>query len=243
MNIYNVTLILVLCFSICITAELPNSTFAPPTPQDEVNNQSQDLRIKKFFLDIPKNKDIAKDVIEKDKESQKILDRFDDAIINTKPEIRAISSYDSILIHPYFTTTILLPSGSEISYVDSSGESEVLKFDQNALMFRPKKSFEIANLSVLYTKNKQNYVMNILLSRYQRGIDNPLSLVISYVDKPKLSPSEVMYMYFREKGRYPTEKFSYIKINDIYYRIVLDNNNGYIHIGNRSYRIDNKKPY
>ncbi|RDU61857.1 hypothetical protein [Helicobacter sp. MIT 14-3879] len=232
-------------YGLCLGAELPNSTFAPPTPQEEAQNQQtgHDLRIKKFFLDIPKNKDLAKEAIEKDKESREILDRFDDVIINSKPEIRAISSQDSILIHPYFTTTILLPQGSEISYVDSSGESEVIKFDQNALMFRPKKSFEIANLSILYSRDKQNYVMNILLNRYHRGKDNQLNLIVSYVDKPKLSPLEVLYTYFKENGEYPNNEFSYIKIDDIYYRIVLDDKNGYVNIGNKKYRVDNRKPY
>lgn len=236
--------ILIFC-SVCVGAEMPSSTFAPPTPQEEAQNQQtgQDLRIKKFFLDIPKNKDLAKEAIENDKESREILDRFDDVIINSKPEVRAISSQDSILIHPYFTTTILLPSGSVISYVDSSGESEVLKFDQNALMFRPKKSFETANLSILYSKDNQNYAMNILLNRYHRGKDNQLNLIISYVDKPKLSPLEVLYAYFRENGEYPTKEFSYIRIDDIYYRIVLDDKNGYINIGNKKYRVDNRKPY
>lgn len=238
-------LLFLVYITICIGAELPSSTFSPPTPQEEAQNQQvgQDLRIKKFFLDIPKNKDLAKEVIEQDKESREILDRFDDVIINSKPEVRAISSQDSILIHPYFTTTILLPIGSEISYVDSSGESEVLKFDQNALMFRPKKNFETANLSILYSKNKQNYVMNILLNRYHRGKDNQLNLIISYVDKPKLSPLEVLYTYFKENGEYPNKDFSYIKIDDIYYRIVLDDKNGYINIGNKKYRVDNRKPY
>lgn len=238
-------LLFLVYITICIGAELPSSTFSTPTPQEEAQNQQvgQDLRIKKFFLDIPKNKDLAKEVIEQDKESREILDRFDDVIINSKPEVRAISSQDSILIHPYFTTTILLPLGSEISYVDSSGESEVLKFDQNALMFRPKKNFETANLSILYSKNKQNYVMNILLNRYHRGKDNQLNLIISYVDKPKLSPLEVLYTYFKENGEYPNKDFSYIKIDDIYYRIVLDDKNGYINIGNKKYRVDNRKPY
>lgn len=221
------------------------NTFAPATPREEAENpqDSMDLRIKKFMLDIPDNKDIAKDAIKRDKETQEILDRFDEATINSQPEIRPMSSQDSVMVHPYFTTTFLLPTGAEISFVDSSIPAEVLKFDQNTLMFRPKKDFEIANLSVLYSIEKQNYVMNLILSRYERSKDNALNLVISYVNKPKREPHEVIYEFFRQYGKYPTDEFSYIHIDDILYRIVLDDDRGYIHINGRKYRVDNQKIY
>lgn len=241
------TLFIFLAISFVFGADdnfVPPSTFTSPSPQEQAQNQGQppmDLRIKKFFLNIsPKQ---AHEVIKKDKDMKELLDRFDDVIINSKPELRPIASQDSIMVHPYFTTTILLPTGSEISYVDSSADFEVLKFDQNSIMYRPKKDFEVANLSILYSLNNQNRVLNLIVRRYEKNKDNQLNLVYSYRDIPKLSPMQVMATYFMENGKYPDSKYEYIYIDGIYYRIVEDEKYGTINIKGKKYRVDNQKVY
>lgn len=222
---------------------LAGSTFAPPTPQQEAQNPNaaQDLKIKQFYLNMPK--DQIHEVIKKDKEVKEALDRFDDVIINSQPEIRAMSSQDSVMVHPYFTTTFLLPTGSQISFVDSSAGFEVLKFQENTLMYRPKKDFDTANLSILYSLNKQNHVFNIIVKRYEKSADNQLNLVISYKDIPKRSSVEVLQAYIKEYGYLPKDEFSYIYLDDILYRIVQDDKYGNLMIDGKKYRIDNQKIY
>jgi hypothetical protein len=201
-----------------------------------------DLEVKKFYLDI--NPDEIKNVQQKDRELKETFDRFDDALVNYKPIIRPISTMDQIMIHPYFTTTVLLPKGSVISFVDMSAEMEVLKWDQNTILLRPKKSFTIANFTVIYTLNDKNYVMNILAKYYERkDIEDRLNLVYSYRDVEKLDDLDVVQIYTKVYGELPKNNYNYVYIDDILYRIIEDSKFGKVIINGKKYRIDTSTIY
>jgi hypothetical protein len=210
-----------------------------PLSKSEVAQQGahNDLEIKKFYLDIDPNE--IKNVQQKDRELKETFDRFDDALVNYKPIIRPVSTMDQIMIHPYFTTTILLPKGSVISFVDMSSEMEVLKWDQNTILLRPKKSFTIANFTVIYTLNEKNYVMNILAKYYERkDSEDRLNLVYSYRDIEKLDDLDVIQIYTKVYGELPKNNYNYIYIDDILYRIIEDSKFGKVMISGKKFRVD-----
>ncbi|MDR1285364.1 MAG: hypothetical protein LBJ88_04100 [Campylobacteraceae bacterium] len=222
---------------------LDPTNFRPLTKSEAAQQGSySDLNIKKFYLDI--DPDEIKNVQQRDKELKETFDRFDDALVNYKPIIRPISTMDQIMIHPYFTTTVLLPKGSVISFVDMSSEMEVLKWDQNTILLRPKKSFTIANFTVIYTLNEKNYVMNILAKYYERkDAEDRLNLVYSYRDVEKLDDLDVVQIYAKVYGELPKNNYNYVYIDDILYRIIEDGKFGKVIINGKKFRVDTSTTY
>jgi hypothetical protein len=201
-----------------------------------------DLEIKKFYLDI--NPDEIKNVQKLDKNLKETFDRFDDALVNYKPLIRPISTVDQIMLHPYFTTTILLPKGSVISFVDVSTQMEVLKWDQNTVLIRPKKDFTIANFTIIYSLGEKNYVMNVLSKYYERkDKEDRLNLVYSYRDVSKLDDLEVVQIYAKVYGELPKKNYNYVYIDDILYRIIQDAKFGKVMIEGKKFRVDTGTTY
>lgn len=136
-------------------------------------------------------------------------------------------------------TTILLPQGSVISSVDISVEPITLKFEQNTILLRVKKDFRIANMTVIYTLEKKNYVANFLIERYQReNTDEKLNLVLSYLNVAKKDDFEIINTYVKLYGKYPQDEYNYIDIDGITYRIIKDPKFGGLHIGKQTYRVD-----
>ena len=218
-----------------------SSIFKPETlkalNEQEAQKVPEDLAKNNFYLNI-NPKDI-KELQEKDKTIKEHLDKFDGAILNYKPVIRPMMTNDEIQVHPYFSTTVLLPVGAKISYTDISIEPQVIKAEQNTILFRMKKDFEVGNLTVLYKIGEENYVLNIMLKRYDRSLtDEKLSLVYSYQKLNVKSDLEVMSEYVRTYGKYPTEKVSYVWLDGITYRLIEDKNNGTLMFKDKKYLVD-----
>jgi len=213
------------------------STFNKLNEQEKLQNNKKDLKVNKFYLNI-NPKDIKR-LQKKDERIKQTLDKFDGAILNYKPVIRPLSTNDEIMVHPYFSTTILLPNGAKISYPDISFTPATLKVQQNTVLLRVKKDFEIGNLTLIYNLNKVNYVLNIMLKRYDRKkTDEKLSLVYSYKNIKKQDDLEVISKYVKTYGRYPNRKINYIWIDGIVYRIIQDRKNGNVMVNHRKYLID-----
>lgn len=206
----------------------------------EILNQSgagNDLKIKNFYMNLDENE--IKEVQKRNQELKEIFDQFDENLVNYKPLTKPISTMDKITTHPYFTTTILLPTGSVISSIDMSVEPITLKFEQNTILLRVKKDFTIANLAVIYSLDKKNYVANFLVEKYDRSkSDEKLNIVIEYKNIQKRDDLEVLSTYMKTYGDCPKEKYSYILIDGISYRIIKDNKNGNLFVNNEKYRVD-----
>lgn len=229
---------------------LEPKNFVAPTEQELIQNQAQggkqedisDLKQNNFYLNL-QAEDIEK-VRNKDEKIKEAFDGFSQKEINYKPVIRPIVSMDSISLHPYFTFSLLLPAGSIISHIDSSQAMAVLKFENNAVMIRPNSNFKVANITILYKLKDKNHILNILATLYKKNEElDKLNLVYSYEDTPKLDDLEVIEAYARENNGLPKQKYSYIQINDVSYRIVEDDEYGNVFIKNKKYRVDNNTIY
>lgn len=221
---------------------LDPKNFTTPNQQEIAQNKDiQDLSNNEFYLNL-NEKDI-KEVQDKNKKIQQAFDKFSQKEINYKPIILPISSFDNIELHPYFTSTILLPQGSVISYVDSSVTMAVLKFENNAILLRPNANFEISNLTILYKLNDKNQILNILANRYEKLNDKKINLIYSYENIKKQDDLSVINAYIKEFGTYPKNKYSYIQIDGISYRIVEDEKYGNNFVNGKKYRVDNKVIY
>ncbi|EAH5904189.1 hypothetical protein EEL71_06880 [Campylobacter upsaliensis] len=247
---YFIKLILLsLAFSFTLTQANPlePKNFSAPTLQELQTQQGntenlQDLKTNEFYLNLnPKEID---SIQKKDDAIREAFDRFSQKEINYKPVIRPIASMDSISLHPYFTFTLLLPKGSIINHIDSSSPMAVLKFENNALLIRPNADFKIANLTILYKLKDTNHILNILATLYERNNElDKLNLVYSYSNLEKLDDLEVIQAYIKENKAMPKQKYSYIQINDISYRIVEDEDYGKVFIAGKKYRVDNNTIY
>ncbi|EAM0327818.1 hypothetical protein D2A72_09630 [Campylobacter coli] len=226
---------------------LEPKNFIAPTQQDiqekkgNIDNLN-DLKANEFYLNLdPEEID---SIQKKDNEIREAFDRFSQKEINYKPVIRPIASMDSITLHPYFTFTLLLPQGSVISHIDSSSPMAVLKYENNAVLIRPNSDFKIANLTILYKLKDVNHILNILATFYEKNNElDKLNLVYSYSNLKKLDDLEVIQAYIKEFKSLPKNKYSYIQINDISYRIVEDSKYGNVFIKGKKYRVDNNTIY
>lgn len=206
------------------------------------SNNYEDLRMNDFRLNL--NEDEIKETQKEDDKIKKIYDRFSEKEINYKPVIRPIASMDTISLHPYFTFSLLLPAGSIINQVDTSSPMAVLKFENNALLVRPQTDFKIANLTILYKFKDKNHILNILAHFYEKNEElDRLNLVYAYVEDKKLDDLEVINAYIKENNSLPKQKYSYIQINDVSYRIVEDEKYGSVFIKGKKYRVDNNTIY
>lgn len=223
-----------------IANPLDPMNFRPLTEQEVLNSQeaqTSDLKIKKFYLDI-KDKEI-KNIKKKDEELTYLFDDFDETLLNYKPIQKPISTIDRIMTHPYFTTTILLPSGAVISSVDMSVEPITLKYEQNTILLRVKKDFKISNMTIIYSLEKKNYVANFIVEKYDRQkTDEKLNLVFDFQNVKRRDDFEVINLYVKTYGAYPKEDYNYIEIDGITYRIIKDNKFGNLNVGNTKYRVD-----
>ncbi|EHJ4737927.1 hypothetical protein KBM90_001742, partial [Campylobacter coli] len=213
---------------------LEPKNFIAPTQQDIQEKKGNtdnlnDLKANEFYLNLdPEEID---SIQKKDNEIREAFDRFSQKEINYKPVIRPIASMDSITLHPYFTFTLLLPQGSVISHIDSSSPMAVLKYENNAVLIRPNSDFKIANLTILYKLKDVNHILNILATFYEKNNElDKLNLVYSYSNLKKLDDLEVIQAYIKEFKSLPKNKYSYIQINDISYRIVEDSKYGNVFI-------------
>ena len=213
--------------------------------QNSSSNQNRtDLKANSFYLNL-NPKDINA-VQKKDKEIREAFDRFSQKEINYKPVIRPIASIDSINLHPYFTTSILLPQGSIISHIDSSSSMAVLKYENNAILIRPNQDFKIANFTILYKLDEQNQILNILANFYEKNpqdYKDKLNLVYSYIKQEKIDDLSVLMAYVKENGSLPTTQYAFIQLGDVTYRIVRDDKYGKIMRGGAKFRIDNNTIY
>ncbi|ECL2591750.1 TPA: hypothetical protein R8E37_001749 [Campylobacter coli] len=226
---------------------LEPKNFIGPTQQDIQEKKGNtdnlnDLKANEFYLNL--NPEEIDSIQKKDNEIREAFDRFSQKEINYKPVIRPIASMDSITLHPYFTFTLLLPQGSVISHIDSSSPMAVLKYENNAVLIRPNSDFKIANLTILYKLKDVNHILNILATFYEKNNElDKLNLVYSYSNLKKLDDLEVIQAYIKEFKSLPKNKYSYIQINDISYRIVEDSKYGNVFIKGKKYRVDNNTIY
>ena len=201
-------------------------------------NKLDDLNVNKFYLNIDSNK--MKEVQYKDKSNKHVLDKFDNITINQKPVIKSIGSQESISIHPYFTTTILLPKGSVISFARGKRFEKIL-FDQNMLTVDVDNTFDRGNLVIVYSEKEQNKILNLMIKRFDKKEIKKeiLNTVYSFQSLKPLSDVEVIQAYVKEYKKYPSEKFNYLYVADVVYRIVLDNDYGNVFVKGNKYRVDN----
>lgn len=205
-------------------------------------NNYEDLRRNDFYLNTQEEE--IKEVQKQRERTKEAYDKFSQKEINYKPVIRPIASMDSITLHPYFTFSLLLPAGSIINQVDTSLPMAVLKFENNALLVRPNSDFKIANLTILYKLGDRNHILNILARFYEKNEElDRLNLVYAYVADKKLDDLEVVNAYIKQNGSLPKQKYSYIQINDVSYRIVEDDKYGSVFIKGKKYRVDNNVIY
>jgi hypothetical protein len=227
--------------TICFADPLSPQNFKPLTDvevaqQQQQGTNSNEFAIKKFYLDINPNE--IKNVQQKDKEIRETFDRFDDKLVNYKPIIRPIMSMDTVYVHPYVATTLLLPAGSEISHVDTSITLATLKWQQNTIIFRPHSDFETATLTVIYSLDGKNYVFSIVAKRYEKGEDEKLNIIYAYRDVKTLDSLEVIDIFAKVYGHLPNDDYNYIYIDDILYRIVKDEKFGTVMIDRKKYRVE-----
>lgn len=229
---------------------LDPKNFIAPTQQEIIqqsqqgggNNDISDLKTNEFYLNLDTEE--IKNVQNKDKQLREAFDGFSQKEINYKPVIRPIASMDSISLHPYFTFSLLLPAGSIISHIDSSAPMAVLKYENNAVMIRPNSDFKVANITILYKLDEKNHILNVLATFYEKNKElDKLNLVYSYQNIPKIDDLAVIQAYVKEHNSLPKQKYSYIQIDDISYRIVEDDKYGNIFIENKKYRVDNNTIY
>lgn len=246
-------IILSLCFTALLLARntrsddspLKPSNFSLPEEQKTRNRsakQLNDLNINKFYLNIDSNK--MKEVQKRDKSNKHLLDKFDNITINQKPVIKSITSQESISIHPYFTTTILLPKGSLISFARGKMFDKIL-FDQNMLTIDVNNDFDRGNLVIVYSEKEQNKILNLMVKRFDKNEikRDVLNTVYSYQNYTPLTDVEVIQTYVKEYKKYPTEKYNYLYVADVVYRIVLDNDYGNVFVKGNKYRVDNSLVY
>lgn len=226
---------------------LEPKNFIAPTQQEIQAKKGNtdnlnDLKANEFYLNL--NPEEIDSIQKKDKQIREAFDRFSQKEINYKPVIRPIASMDSITLHPYFTFTLLLPQGSIISHIDSSSPMAVLKYENNAVLIRPNADFKIANLTILYKLKDVNHILNVLATFYEKNNElDKLNLVYSYSNLEKLDDLDVIQAYIKEFKSLPKNKYSYIQINDISYRIVEDSKYGNVFIKGKKYRVDNNTIY
>lgn len=238
---------------IILSSFLANFVFADPLEPKNFNqpnelevkqnsNNYEDLKTNGFYLNTDEDK-IGR-VQKRDDELREAYDKFSQKEINYKPVIRPIASMDTITLHPYFTFSLLLPAGSIINQVDTSSPMAVLKFENNALLVRPNSDFKIANLTILYKLGDKNHILNILARFYEKNEElDRLNLVYAYVADKKLDDLDVVNAYIKQNGSLPKQKYSYIQINDVSYRIVEDDKYGSVFIKGKKYRVDNNTIY
>lgn len=250
MNFNRILFLLGLSFYIVYANPLEPKNFTAPTQQELIQQQAQSgkqedlsgLKSNEFYLNLT-SEDI-KSVQNKDKRIREAFDGFSQKEINYKPVIRPIASMDSISLHHYFTFSLLLPAGSIISHIDSSSAMAVLKFENNAVMIRPNADFKVANITILYKLNDKNHILNVLATFYEKNKElDKLNLIYAYENVPKLDDLSVIEAYVREHYSLPKQKYSYIQINNISYRIVEDDKYGNVFIEDKKYRVDNNTIY
>lgn len=239
-------LILLSSFGFAFANPLEPKNFISKSPQELQQQGSsqdlEDLKANEFLLNL--NPKEINAVQKKEAEVKEAFDRFSQKEINYKPVVRPIASMDSISLHPYFTFSVLLPSGSIISHIDSSSPMAVLKFENNAILLRPNADFKISNLTILYSLEGQNQILNLLATFYEKNAESDkLNLIYSYTNTKKLDSLEVINAYIKTHNSLPKEQYSYIQIDDITYRIVEDNTHGNLFINGKKYRVDNNTIY
>lgn len=233
-------LVLFVLFLSFLNAQSPldPKNFSMPSKKELQNNKDiEDLKTNNFYLNLDESE--INETLSQDRNIREAFDGFSQREINYKPVIRPIASMDTISLHPYFTFTLLLPAGSVISHIDSSVAMAVLKYENNAVLIRANADFQISNLTILYKLNNKNQVLNILANKYEKINGEKLNLLYQYENNQKLDKMQVLHTYIKEYGNYPTQKYSYIDIGGVTYRIVEDNKYGDIFLRGKLYRIDN----
>ena len=238
-----------LCVSNLLFALNNNNADSPLSPknfsvpelnknQNRKNDEIQDLKNNQFYLGLDKNK--VKEVQQKDKINKHVLDKFDNISINQKPVVKSISSQDAIALHPYFTTTLLLPKGSVVSYATGKMFQDI-KHSQNMVTVDIPNDFDRGNLVIVYTLANKNRVLNVMAKRFDKKEirREVLNTMYSYRLQPDLSDLEVLQAYVKEYRKYPTKKYSYLYVGDITYRIVQDNTYGTVFFKGKKYRVEN----
>ncbi|RXI43416.1 hypothetical protein CRU99_07735 [Malaciobacter mytili] len=238
---------LLICLNILLFARNNNESSSPLKPENFSmpdlkksgnKNMINDLKVNEFYLNIDPQK--LKEVQKKDKFNKHLLDKFDNISINQKPVVKSISSQDSISMHPYFTTVILLPKGSVVSFARGKMFEKILH-DQNMVTIEIPNNFDRGNLVIVYSEKEQNKVLNIMVKRFDKTDikKEVLNTVYSYRNTETLSDIEVLQAYVKQNRKYPNNEYNYLYIGDIAYRIVLDNKYGNVFVNGNKYRVEN----
>ena len=172
-----------------------------------------------------------------------------------KPVIKSIKTIDTLYFHPSYQTTIILPEGSEISYVKPSFKiTDTISYSNNIINVQPDKDFLNGNIVVYYSKNRKNYHLNIIAKNYTTAkckldkegeqflcYDSAFGIVYEYTDKKDETDTDIFFSYVDlvEKDMKDINKTGFaslIYMGKMYY-IIEDNKFGTIFYHGNKYRI------
>jgi len=156
----------------------------------------------------------VKSVYTKKRRYQDLMDGVYDLHILQEPIIKPIQNSDFLFVHPKFITTILFPKELKITFARSSFDPNVFEFSENMIMVQPHKNFNEGNLIVTLSDKKRNYMVNIVLQKFDFNMVSYdtyfnryvspqkifLSLYYRYVYPPKFSKVKLLQVYFKLSG-------------------------------------------
>ena len=210
-------------------------------------------------LDIPS----TKTVYSRKKRYESAMNGTLDLHILQEPILKPIQNTDMLYVHPKFLTTILFPDSLKITFARASFNPNVFEYSENMIMIQPGKKFDEGNIVVTLTDKNRNYMVNIVLQKFDANMvmyDNYfkryaskdktyLSIYYRYILPPKYSKVKLLQYYMKlsglQKGKDMKRRFpkngdsdSFV-VQGIPFYITRDDKFGDVEFENLSFRITN----
>jgi len=184
------------------------------------------------------------------KETVKDVDKYERARqglsnirISLTPKIENIKTIKKIYLHPNYIVTINIDPVYEILYAKSSFKTKLFDVIDNTIQIQPDDTLREGSIAILVKNKSDNkrFLLNILAKRYIPYIENidkdePLALVVYFVDNEILPPIKVIELFYQLNKRYPSDG-DVLYYNGIGYKIIENNRFWDIAIGKKTYRI------
>lgn len=197
-----------------------------------------------FLLELMNGRWKADKFINENDTTNKHLLELNNINESVDPLLKPFKTIEEVYLHPSKSTTVLLPEGSKIESAYTLGYSEV-NFQQslNILDFITKENFISDTATVVFSLDEKIYLLKIKLEKYKQSTKpkNTFYSIISLYMPKKVSDVNVLLAYEKEYGEFPQNKYSFIKLDGITYKIILDDKYGKIKINNMKYRIETRK--
>lgn len=204
-----------------------------------------DLNLNKAYLQLFYSKEDIRGIRSKSEVIDKELEGTSELSESFKPLEKTIQTVDKIYLHPKRSVTVILPSGSQITRVTPTFDMKFLEFDDahpsNIFTLLSMPAFVSGDITVYYTIGTKNYVMKLICEKYSQTKDSSQTYhaVIAYKETVCVDPFSVMEAYKKEFGVYPTQKYSFITLNGVVYKIIEDQQYGKLTAPNgKKYRVD-----